>query len=352
MRLLVLGGTWFVGRVLVEDAVGRGWAVTTFNRGRSGPDVAGVHLVRGDRTNTKDLDRLAADGPWDAVVDVGGAEPRSVGLAAQVLGAQARRYVFVSTVSVYRDWPASPVDESSPPHPGNPDLVVEDPRWDAERYGPHKAGCEAAVLRSVSSDRLLIVRPGVVLGPHEYVGRLPWWLRRMARGGRVLAPAPANRPIQPVDVRDLASFLLDLVGWSASGIFNVAAPAGHATYGRMLEACTAATRDVRGSDEVEIVWAEPDWLVEQGVRQWTEIPLWRVPPGTWQVDAMRAAAAGLRCRPIEQTVLDTWAWLAAGGAPVWHERQGEHGIDPARERRIIDMWGLRSDAAASEQRLV
>ncbi len=168
----------------------------------------------------------------------------------------------------------------------------------------------------------------------------------------MLAPAPANRPIQPVDVRDLASFLLDLVGWSASGIFNVAAPAGHATYGRMLEACTAATRDVRGSDEVEIVWAEPDWLVEQGVRQWTEIPLWRVPPGTWQVDAMRAAAAGLRCRPIEQTVLDTWAWLAAGGAPVWHERQGEHGIDPARERRIIDMWGLRSDAAASEQRLV
>ncbi|KDA41274.1 NAD-dependent epimerase/dehydratase family protein [Frankia sp. BMG5.23] len=352
MRLLILGGTWFVGRVLAEDAVGRGWAVTTFNRGRSGPDVAGVHPLRGDRTDVQDLERLAAAGPWDAVVDVGGAEPRSVGLAAQVLGAQAGRYVFVSTVSVYRDWPASPVDESSPLHPGNPDLVVEDPRWDAVRYGPHKAGCEAAVRRSVSPDRLLMVRPGVVLGPYEYVGRLPWWLRRMARGGRVLAPAPADRPIQPVDVRDLASFLLDLIGRSASGIFNVAAPTGHATYGRMLDACAAATRDVRGADEIEVVWAEPDWLVEQGVRQWTEIPLWRVQPGTWRLDATRAAAAGLRCRPIEKTVLDTWAWLAAGGAPVRHERQDEHGFDPDRERRLVDLWELRSQAASGEKGLV
>jgi nucleoside-diphosphate-sugar epimerase len=314
--------------------------------------VAGVRPVRGDRTNVDDLERLGAEGPWDAVVDVGGAEPWSVGLAARVLGEQVGRYAFVSTVSVYRDWPASPVDESSPLHPGDPDLVVADPRWDAGRYGPHKAGCEAAIRRSVPADRSLIVRPGVVLGPYEYVGRLPWWLRRMARGGRVLAPAPADRLVQPVDVRDLASFLLDLIGRSASGVFNVAAPAGQATYGRMLAACAMATRNARERGEVEVVWADPGWLVARAVRQWTEMPLWRVPAGTWQLDAALAAAAGLRCRPIEATVMDTWAWLAAGGAPVWHERQDEHGLDPDKERRLLEMWDLASGVAAGEERAV
>ncbi|WP_239405480.1 NAD-dependent epimerase/dehydratase family protein [Frankia sp. Cj3] len=350
MRLLVLGGTWFVGRILAAEAVDRGWTVTTFNRGRSGPDPTGVEAIRGDRTKAEDLHRLAAAGPWDAVVDVAGTEPWSVGLAARVLRDHVGQYVFVSTVSVYRDWPASPVTESSPLHAGDPDLVVEDPRWDADRYGPLKAGCEAAIRRVVDAERTLVARPGVLLGPYEYVGRLPWWLGRMARGGRVLAPAPADRSIQPVDVRDFAAFLLDLMRRSVSGVFNVAAPAGHATYSGFLDACIEATRTRHGS--VDVVWAAQDWLAEQGVRPWTEIPLWRVSKGTWAMDATRAAETGLVCRPIGETVTDTWRWLTAGGAPVPHERQAEHGIDPYKERRLIDMWETGSDFPATEHRMV
>jgi 2'-hydroxyisoflavone reductase len=324
VRVLILGGSWFVGREVAIQAVERGWDVTVFHRGRSQPP-AGVQAIHGDRESTEDLRRLADAGPWDAVVDVAGSVPSVVRDSARALVGAVGRYAFVSTVSTYARWPHDPVSEDSPLHPADPD-------WgpDAADYGPLKVGCEAAIAREYKPDRMLIVRPGVILGPHEYVGRLQWWLNRCRRGGRILAPGSPDRAIQPVDVRDVAQFLLDQIAAAGYGLFNIAAPPDRDTYSGLLEACLDVT-DGAG----ELVWVDEQWLAEQDVRQWTELPLWRVPRGTWAMDTSRARAAGLRCRPLRDTVADTWAWLNGGGKAVDHERQAEHGIDAGKERDLL-----------------
>jgi nucleoside-diphosphate-sugar epimerase len=335
MRLLILGGTWFLGRTLAEHALARGWQVTCFNRGRTGKDVPGAESVRGDRTSPGDVERLATFGPWDAVVDTSVYEPPDVLLTTRALQPAAAKYVLVSTVSAYRYWPQEPVDESSPLWPSRPDAREADPEIATMpvpyAYGTLKAGCEHAV-REVYGDDALILRPGVVLGPYEYVGRLQTLLGRAARGGKMLAAGDPGQPIQPVDVRDLTDFTLHLIDIGSGGAFNVAAPHGHATYGDLLSTCVEAT----GSG-TELVWVDSDWLVDRGVRQWTEVPLWRTPAGTWAVDASRAREAGLVCRPLHDTVLDTWRWLQVE-QPVPHERQAEHGLDPAREADLLAAW--------------
>ena len=332
MRLLVVGGGWFVGREIVTSVLRRGWDVTVFNRGRTSVQPAGVPVIRGDREDHADLVRLAGHGPWDVVVDVAGSVPAVVRDMARVLAPVAARYVLMSTVSVYRDWPHVPVDESSPLWPSDPDYDPGTRRWDPDAYGPLKAGCELAVRREFG-DRLLLVRSHVILGPGEYVGRLPWWLRRVSQGGRVLAPAPPERCIQPVDVRDVACFITDLVERGVTGVFNVAAPPGRAAYRDLLEACKAAT----GSDAV-FVWVDGQWLAGRGVAEWTEIPLWRTLPAAWAMDTSRAQATGLRCRPLSETVQDTWQWLRSGGRAVEHERSAEHGISHVREMRLLAEW--------------
>ncbi|MQA25275.1 MAG: NAD-dependent epimerase/dehydratase family protein [Micromonosporaceae bacterium] len=335
MRLLILGGTWFLGRTLAEDALARGWRVTCFNRGRSGKDVPGVESVRGDRTSPSDVERLTGHGPWDAVVDTSVYEPPDATLTARTLRPVAGRYILVSTVSAYRNWPQQPVDESSPLWPSGRDARETDDDVAAmpvaHSYGTLKAGCEEAV-QDTYGDSALVLRPGVVLGPYEYVGRLAALLGRAARGGRILAAGDPGQPIQPVDVRDLAAFLLDLAATGVGGVFNVAAPKGHATHGDLLDACV----DVTGAP-ADLAWVDSDWLIEQDVRQWTEIPLWRTPPGTWAVDPSRAHDAGLVCRPLRDTVADTWRWLQTE-RPVPHERQAEHGMDEEKEARLLAAW--------------
>ena len=335
MRLLILGGTWFLGRTLAEQALARGWRVTCFNRGRTGRDVPGTESVRGDRTSPADVAHLVERGAWDAVVDTSSYEPPDAFLTSRALRSVTPRYVLVSTVSAYRRWPHEPVDESSPLWASRPDARETDSDIAAMpgpyAYGTLKAGCEQAV-RETYGEEGLILRPGVVLGPYEYVGRLPTLLSRAARGGRMLAAGDPHQPIQPVDVRDLAGFVLHLVDVQQAGAFNVAAPFGHATYGDLLSACVAVT-----GSRAELVWADSDWLTGQGVRQWTEMPLWRSPAGTWAVDASRAGEAGLVCRPLRETVLDTWRWLQVE-QPVPNERQAEHGLDEAREVQLLAAW--------------
>lgn len=330
MKVLVLGGTWFVGQEVAEQAVARGWEVTVFNRGRSGTAPQGVRQVHGDRESPADLLTLAARGPWDAVIDVPGSIPTVVRDSARALENVVGRYVFVSTVSTYQRWPLVPVTEESPLHEGKPDWDPGFRHWDATAYGPLKAGCEAALHREFSADRLLFVRPGVVLGPREYVGRMRWWLGRTQRGGTILAPGRPDRGIQPVDVRDVAAFLLDLTAAGRHGAFNVAAPTGRDTYADLVHSCL----EITGS-RAEVTWVDQDWLAGQPVRQWTEIPLWRTAPGTWSMDTAKAQDAGLVCRPLGDTVADTWAWVNNGGRAVEHERDAEHGIDPDKERRIL-----------------
>lgn len=331
VRLLILGGSWFVGRALVREATSRGWLTTTFSRGRS-PQPEGVIRVTGDRENVADLARLATSGPWDAVLDVAGSVPAVVRDAARALRALCDCYVFMSTISVYRDWPYAPVDENSALWEGDPDLDPGTRKWDPDAYGPLKVGCELAVRREYGESALFI-RPTVVLGPHEYIGRLPWWLRRIARGGRVLAPAPASRVIQPIDVRDLARFTIDLIAMRATGVYNAAAPIDRETYGDLIESCRMAT-----GSTAQIEWVDESWLASQGVVEWTELPLWRTLPTAWQMSAARAYDSGLRCRPLRETVFDTWGWLCGGGRLIAHERFAEHGISPAREAHLLAAW--------------
>jgi 2'-hydroxyisoflavone reductase len=341
VRVLVLGGTRFVGRLIVESAVARGDVVTTFNRGRTGGDAAGAEPVGGDRENAEDLARLAESGEWDAVVDTSGYVPAVVRNAARALSGRAATYAFFSTVSVYPDWPDEAVSEKSRVYDCAPDATgtaEDEANWSAAQYGAYKAGCERAVAEAFDG-RVLILRPGVILGPHENVGRLTWWLSRAAAGGQVLAPGDQHREIQPVDIRDLAAFTLACLRAGTAGTFNVAAPAGHATFGGMLAACVAAT----GSG-AQLEWVDDAFLVSYGVRQWTEIPLWRTHPGTWKVNANRAVAAGLRCRPMTATVADTWKWLSAGQRPSAYGRQAHHGLTPETERRLLDRWAQRSQA--------
>ncbi|MER7679069.1 NAD-dependent epimerase/dehydratase family protein [Streptomyces sp. NPDC096934] len=334
MRLLVMGGTWFLGKHIAESALAQGWVVTTFNRGVSGRDVNGVEAVHGDRTSRSDLKRLAGHGPWDAAIDTSSSDlaPRDVLAAATVLHPVVRRWVHISTVSVYRGWPHQPLTDHSPILDCPPDADESYGYTGADgsptQYGFQKAGGERAVTE-VFGDAAVFLRPGVILGPGEYVGRLPWWLERAKRGGRILAPAPAGQRIQPVDVRDVARFALAQVSSSESGGYNVTHPYG-ITFSAFLEACLGETGGAGAP-----VWVDPAVLVEQGVKQWTEMPLWRTHAGVWAVDSSAAVAAGLECRPIADTIRDTWRWWAGDGRPVSHPRWADHGITPEKEAKIL-----------------
>jgi nucleoside-diphosphate-sugar epimerase len=342
MKILVLGGTWFLGRAVAQTAIERGWEVTVFNRGRSGSAPEGARTVRGDRTKAADLARLAGEGPWDVVVDTSASEmaPRDVLAGAQALEPVVGRYIYISTVNAYRGWPNDPLTEDSEILDGPPDADADYGRlpdgWDGPDwyYGRQKAGAERAATAAFGEDRAVILRPGVILGPGEYVGRLPWWLHRAARGGRMLAPGAPDKPIQPIDVRDVAAFALGQAATDRGGAYNCVAPIGRETMSDLLTACVLAT----GGD-AQLAWAPDKLLLDHGVQQWTELPLWRMHAGVWRIQSARAQAAGLVCRPLSETVTDTWAWLCDGGTPVEHPRWAEHGIAAEKEAVILAALG-------------
>ena len=331
VRIAILGGSWFLGRALAISAVQSGHQVVVFNRGLSGTDPEGVTAVRGDRESMEDLARLAERGPFDAVFDPSGQIPQVVLASARALS-DANRYIYISSVSAYAGWPVEPLTEDSAlldcPPDADADFGVDDPRGYPTQYGFRKAGCERAV-ESTFGDRATVLRPGVILGPNEYIGRLPWWLLRVARGGQVLAPGSPDQPIQVVDVRDVAAFALHSAEQGIGGAFNIAAPPV-STFATLLDACRSAT-----DSNASFVWIDDAHLEAAGVRQWTEIPLWRTYPGTWRVSVGKALAAGLRCRPLAATVTDTWSWMTDGQAAVEHERAGELGISSAKEAEIL-----------------
>ncbi|MEU6475566.1 NAD-dependent epimerase/dehydratase family protein [Streptomyces sp. NPDC047017] len=331
MRLLVLGGSDFAGRAVVEAAVARGWEVTVLNRGRRPVPVPGVRALRGDRTAPDGLAALAAhDGEWDAVVDTWSAAPRPVQDAARLLRGRAGRYVYVSTCSVYTWAPPAGYTEGAP--------LVEGaaPDADATDYARDKRGGELAAIGEFGEDRALLVRSGLILGPYENIGRLPWWLGRIARGGPVLAPGPRDLPLQYVDVRDLAEWILGGVEQELSGPYNLMSPRGHATMGTLLDACVETTGT--GAD---LRWTDPETVLGAGIEPWTQLPVW-VPPGSDMHDALhaadvsRAVATGLRCRPVTETVADTWRWLTAvGGVVPQRPDLPTVGLDPAVEAKVL-----------------
>lgn len=340
-RLLVLGGSWFLGSRLVSDALAAGWRVTAFHRGLSGSDVAGAEIVRGDRTDPADLTRLASHGPWDAVVDTSGYVPANVGLVARTLASVVGKYVFLSTVSVYRDWPSLPVAEGAELQECSADQETAagstgDPG--PAQYGAFKAGCERAVIDAVGSASAVLLRPGVITGPGEYVGRLPWWLSRIARGGTVLAPGDGSQAIAPVDVRDVSEYvLLTTVDGAPAGPYNLAGSAE--SFHSFLDMCREVTRSRAAFEWV----SDQRWLAER-VDAWVELPLWHIRPAAWRVKDNHARANGYRTRPLSRTVADVWDWMNHGEAPVPHPRAGLVGLDAEKEARVLRDWHAHSAA--------
>ncbi|MFI9642416.1 NAD-dependent epimerase/dehydratase family protein [Micromonospora sp. NPDC051925] len=328
MRLLMLGGTGFVGSAIVAEGVRRGWSVTMFNRGLHGDTPPGVHRLRGDRTAPGGLAELVG-GEWDLVVDTWDGAPRVVRDAAASLRC-AGHYAYVSSGSVY----APPV----PPGVGEEAAVVESTAEDTtdDDYARCKAGGELAATEAFG-DHALLVRAGLILGPGEDIGRLPWWLRRVARGGDVLAPGPADLPVQYIDVRDLAVFTLDRAAEGVGGAFNVISRSGHTTMGELLREVVAAT-----GSTARLRWTDPAPILAAGVEPWNDLPIW-IPPGheyRWLQErgVEKAYAAGLTCRPVAGTVADTWRWLGRVGAVP--SRAGRPvratvGLDPAREATLL-----------------
>jgi 2'-hydroxyisoflavone reductase len=316
VKVLVLGGTKFLGRHAVDAALAGGHEVTIFTRGQTNPELFPEveHLV-GNRDG--DLDALRGRA-FDGVVDTSGYVPRIVRLSAELLRDQVGRYVFVSSISVYDDF-SEPVSEST--------RVAElaDPSSEEimDHYGALKAACER-VVEEVYGDRSARVRAGLIVGPYDPTDRFTYWPRRIARGGTVLGPGDPDARVQFVDSRDLAAWLVKLALEGPGGTFNATGPAEPLTFAALLERARAAT----GSD-AEIVWVDEQRVLDAGVEAWTELPLWL--PGTEhagmaRADISKALAAGLTFRPAEETVVDTLAWdrTVEGDRPTLaHEREQE-----------------------------
>ncbi|MGI8666654.1 MAG: NAD-dependent epimerase/dehydratase family protein [Jatrophihabitans sp.] len=298
MRLLVLGGSAFVGRAVVEAAGRRGWQVSVFNRGTVAAPP-GVEQLCGDRTSESGLAVLAGR-QWDAVIDTWRYAPRAVQLSCAALAGSVGHYGYVSSISAYA-WP--------PLVPIRPDAKVVAPSADpdTEDYPQAKVGAERAILATFG-DRTVLARAGLVLGPYEYAGRLPWWLLRYARHDRVLAPLPIQRPVQYIDARDLAEWLLDAAQAGRTGAFNLLCPRGHATMGQLLAACARAV-----GSPARTQWLPERQVLDGGVQPWVGLPLWlpeqdELAP-MYDVEVSASLAAGLSCRPVAETVAQTWAWL-------------------------------------------
>ena len=325
--LLVLGGSGFVGPALVLEGLARGFEVTTFHRGTGGWAHPDARAIRGDRLDPASLEALRAQ-DWDLVVDTWSAAPRAVRDCARALRDRATRYVYISSGSVYRPPPPRGVDESAP-------TVDADPGAVDGSYPDFKRGGEIAVSDAFG-DRALLARAGLILGPREDVGRLTWWLGRMARGGEILCPGLPDQPLQYIDARDLAGFAIDAAGAGHSGPFNVVSRRGHATMGSMLESC----RSVAGAAGATMAWIEPAAIAAAGIEPWTELPIWLPEDHEYaamhDADVERAYAAGLRCRPVADTVRDTWHWLAGlDGPPPLREGAAPSGVAPEQEHAVL-----------------
>ncbi len=317
VRLLVLGGTKFLGRAAVGEALARGHEVTLFNRAVTNPELfPEAERLRGDRT--AGLAELRGR-EWDVVLDPSGFLPGVVGASTELLAGAAGHYLFISSISVYASLAA--VNHEDSPLAQLGDMPADRMLEDYSNYGPLKALCEQAVAEAFG-ERHAIVRPGLIVGAHDPTGRFTYWPHRIARAGEVLAPAPPERKVQFVDVRDLGSWLVDLLERRATGAYNATHPGR--TWGEVLETC----REVAGSDAT-FTWVSDSFLVEREVGEWMELPMWVQSPdeaGIHEADVSRAVVAGLTFRPLEETVRDTLELART---------TGDAGLSPEREAELL-----------------
>jgi 2'-hydroxyisoflavone reductase len=319
VKLLVLGGTKFLGRTTVEAALERGHEVTLFNRGVTNSELfPEAEKVHGDRA----VDPIPV-GRWDAAIDASGYVPGTVRRSAEALSNSVERYVFVSSISAYADFSTGPSEESE-----RAELAECQPADellpDYGNYGALKALSED-VVTEVYGERALVVRPGLIVGPHDPTGRFTYWPHRVARGGEFVVPAPPDTGVQFVDARDLGRWMIDLVERRASGAFNATRPG--VSWAELVEAAVGVTRS-----DAEPVWIPGEWLAEQGVGQWMELPMWlhdRDIVGLHQADVARALGAGLTFRPLEETIR---------GALDHADTTDNAGMEPRREGELIQAW--------------
>jgi 2'-hydroxyisoflavone reductase len=339
MKVLILGGTRFLGRHLAEIAVAEGHDVTLFNRGQSADAPASMESLKGDRDGGLDVLRGRT---WDAVIDTCGYVPRVVRASAELLSGSVGHYAFVSSLSALADATVPGQTEDAAVRKLEDETVEE---VSGETYGGLKALCERAV-EDVFPRHALVVRPGLIVGPHDTNDRFPYWPRRIARGGEVLAPGTPGAPLQFIDVRDLAAWTLQLTLAGTAGTYHATGPERPLTLGHFLETCTKAL-----DAAPELTWVEESFLLAQGVAPFSEMPLWlpEEAAGFQTNDCSKAIGAGLTFRPLEQTIRDTYEWDVAcsdeARAARRHPLTGNT-MSPEREREVLEAWRA-ADVAGS-----
>jgi 2'-hydroxyisoflavone reductase len=332
LSILILGGTRFIGVPMTELALKRGHRVTFFNRGRTNADVfPQIERIKGDRNG--EIDGLKGRS-WDAIIDNSGYVPKQVKLTAELLAPTAKQYLFVSSISVYPNF-AEPRTEDSPV--GKlADETVE--KVDGDTYGPLKALCEKAAETAMPG-RVTVLRPGLIVGPHDSTDRFTYWPARAARGGQMLAPGKPSDGIQIIDGRDLAAFAIDVLEQRTMGIFNLVSPPGMFTMGDVVnESIRAAKAQVKPDPAPKAIWAPADFLASKKIEGWSDMPVWVDAKGDEKefagTSAGRAMKAGLKITPMRKTVEDTLAWHLK--RPESERTKLKAGITPEREKEALD----------------
>lgn len=336
--LLVLGGTGFLGPHVVEAALAQGWEVTLFNRGKTNPHLfPDLEKLRGDRDG--DLEALKGR-RFRAVIDTSGYVPRVVRQSAELLAPNVGQYMFVSSVSAYANFDVAGIDEDYPV------AKLDDPeveQVDGETYGGLKAACEAVVAQ-VLPGRSTAVRPGLIVGPGDPTDRFTYWPARVDQGGEVLAPGTPDDPVQVIDVRDLAAWMIGALQGPHLGTYNLVGPSEGLSIGELLAACQA-----HAAQPSTLTWASKEFLEAQEVAPWMQMPVW-IPPGEEgyvgfaKVSGQRAMDTGLRTRSIDETVRDTLAWWRE--QPQERREQLRAGISREREQELLALWEKAEAKAA------
>ncbi|NVJ01502.1 SDR family oxidoreductase [Myxococcus sp. AM009] len=332
LRLLILGGTAFLGPALVEFARSRGHTVTLFNRGKTNPGLfPDVEKLAGDRDPNKGAGLKALEGrEWDAVVDTSGYVPRVVRASAELLAPHVQHYTFVSSISVYKDLSRQGLDETAAV------ATMEDPANEEvdKHYGALKALCEQAAEAALPG-RVLNVRPGLIVGPDDSSDRFTYWPLRVARGGEVLAPGDGQDPLQFIDVHDLAAFVIRSVERRVTGIFNATGPSQELLMRDFLE----ANKTALGSD-ARFTWVDADFLTKHTVEAWSDMPAWMPrngeEGGIGKVSIAKALAAGLTFRPATETIRETLAWFKT--LPPERQAKPRSGLSAEREKEVLAAW--------------
>jgi 2'-hydroxyisoflavone reductase len=334
MRILILGGTRFIGLHMTALARERGHQLTFFNRGKTHTDrYPEIERIKGDRNG--EIDGLKGR-EWDAVIDNSGYVPRHVKLSAELLAPQVKQYVFTSSISVYPDFSA-PRDESSAV--GKlADETVE--KVDGETYGPLKALCEQTAQRAMPG-RTCVIRPGLIVGPDDNTDRFTYWPARAARGGEFIAPGSPKDPFQVIDARDLAAFVINAVENNHVGVYNLVSNVNGFRFGELTDACiAAANKQAAPKDKPRAVYLPAEFLEEQKVEPWSEMPVWLPAKGDEAAFAgtsnKAAMAKGLKITPLRKTVNDTMAWHLA--RPAEERDKLKAGIAPDKETTVLAAW--------------